>query len=277
MVAPYSGAMLATTARLPADSVATPGPKNSTNSPDTPIWRSRCVTVSARSVASAPGGRAPVSSTPITSGMRSMVGMPNMTVCASSPPTPQPSTPMPLIMGVWLSVPIIMSGAAQRSPPRSSSRTSTASCSRFNVCMMPVPGGWMRTPRSAGGPAQEAVALAVAADLVADVDAGRVRAAWTSTASEWSTDTSTGSVGLSRAGSAPASASASRMAAISTSAGVLVVSCISTRPGWKAISASLAPSRNQSNSAATVAARSAPRWWRTTFSSSSRSTTGRRG
>ena len=100
--------------------------------------------------------------------------------------------------------------------------------------------------------------------------------AWTSTASEWSTDTSTGSVGLSSAGSAPASASASRMAAISTSAGVLVVSCISTRPGWKAISAALAPSRNQSNSAATVA-RSAPRWWRTAFSSNSRSTTGRRG
>lgn len=101
--------------------------------------------------------------------------------------------------------------------------------------------------------------------------------AWTSTASEWSTDTSTGSVGLSSAGSAPASASASRMAAMSTSAGVLVVSCISTRPGWKAISAALAPSRSQSNSAATVAARSAPRWWRTAFSSNSRSTTGRRG
>ena len=31
------------------------------------------------------------------------------------------------------------------------------------------------------------------------------------------------------------------MAAMSTSAGVLVVSCMSTRPGWKAISASLLP------------------------------------
>ena len=41
-----------------------------------------------------------------------MVGMPNITVWASSPPTPQPSTPMPLIIGVWLSVPIMASGIA---------------------------------------------------------------------------------------------------------------------------------------------------------------------
>ncbi|MNV64565.1 hypothetical protein D3C71_1572120 [compost metagenome] len=112
MVAPYSGAMLATTLRSPAVSVETPGPKNSTNSPDTPMARRRCVTVSARSVASTPGRSAPVSRTPITSGMRSIVGMPNITVCASSPPTPQPRTPMPLTMGVWLSVPIIMSGTS---------------------------------------------------------------------------------------------------------------------------------------------------------------------
>ena len=32
-----------------------------------------------------------------------MVGMPNITVCASSPPTPHPNTPSPLIIGVWLS------------------------------------------------------------------------------------------------------------------------------------------------------------------------------
>ncbi|MNI78377.1 hypothetical protein D3C73_1347490 [compost metagenome] len=72
--------------------------------------------------------------------------MPNITVCASSPPTPQPSTPMPLIMGVWLSVPIIMSG---NSAPSASWQTTVASCSRLMVCMMPVPGGWMRTLDSA--------------------------------------------------------------------------------------------------------------------------------
>ena len=78
-----------------------------------------------------------------------MVGMPNITVCASSPPTPQPSTPMPLIIGVWLSVPIIVSGTAQSAPSRSSVVTTVASCSRLIVCMIPVPGGWMRTPGSA--------------------------------------------------------------------------------------------------------------------------------
>ena len=78
-----------------------------------------------------------------------MVGMPNITVCASRPPTPQPSTPMPLTIGVWLSVPIIVSGTNQRSPSRSSTATTVASCSRLIVCMMPVPGGWMRTLPSA--------------------------------------------------------------------------------------------------------------------------------
>jgi hypothetical protein len=148
VVAPYSGAMLATTARSPAPSVATPGPKNSTNSPVTSRARSRAVTVSARSVACAPGPSWPTSRTPVTSGMRSMVGMPNITVCASSPPTPQPSTPMPLTMGVWLSVPIMVSGTSQGWPSRSSTATTVASCSRLIVCMIPVPGGWMRTLRS---------------------------------------------------------------------------------------------------------------------------------
>ncbi|MCY1531597.1 hypothetical protein D9M68_668270 [compost metagenome] len=71
--------------------------------------------------------------------------MPNMTVWASSPPTPQPSTPMPLIMGVWLSVPIIMSGCSATLSAPAFRQTTVASCSRLMVCMMPVPGGWMRT------------------------------------------------------------------------------------------------------------------------------------
>ncbi|KAG1340469.1 hypothetical protein G6F61_014902 [Rhizopus arrhizus] len=72
--------------------------------------------------------------------------MPNITVCASRPPTPQPSTPMPLIIGVWLSVPIIMSGCRAPSSPW---QTTVANCSRLLGCMMPVPGGWMRTFDSA--------------------------------------------------------------------------------------------------------------------------------
>ena len=54
----------------------------------------------------------------MTSGMRSITGMPNITLSASRPPTPQPSTPMPLIIGVWLSVPISVSGTAQVTPSR---------------------------------------------------------------------------------------------------------------------------------------------------------------
>ena len=65
---------------------------------------------------------------------------------------------------------------------------------------------------------------------------------------------------------------------MSTSAGVLVVSCISTRPGWNAISASLrAACRARRGCAAIAASRSAPAHARTTFSSRRRSTTGRRG
>ena len=47
--------------------------------------RRRCVTVSARSVACTPGRSRPVSRTPITSGMRSTVGTPNITVCGLEP------------------------------------------------------------------------------------------------------------------------------------------------------------------------------------------------
>ena len=56
---------------------------------------------------------------------------------------------MPLIIGVWLSVPISVSGTAQATPSRSAVPTTVASRSRFSVCMMPVPGGCTRTPDSA--------------------------------------------------------------------------------------------------------------------------------
>lgn len=97
-----------------------------------------------------------------------------------------------------------------------------------------------------------------------------------STASEWSTDTSTGRLEFSTDGSTPASDSVLRMAARSTSAGVLVVSCISTRPGWKAISASLVPVSVHARSAARAASFSAPSMLRATFSISRRKTTGKR-
>lgn len=86
------------------------GPKNSTNLPTTPFLRSICVTVSTRSVAVMPSLSWPVSLKPITSGMSMDTGWPSMAASASIPPTPQPSTPRPFTMVVWLSVPTQVSG-----------------------------------------------------------------------------------------------------------------------------------------------------------------------
>ncbi len=53
----------------------------------------------------APAGSLPVSLKPITSGMSIETGWPSIAASASMPPTPQPSTPRPLIMVVCESVP----------------------------------------------------------------------------------------------------------------------------------------------------------------------------
>ncbi len=103
--APYSGAMLPIVARSGSDSDFVPSPKNSTNLPTTFSLRSSSVIVSTRSVAVTPSRSLPFSSTPTTSGVRKYTGWPSMPASASMPPTPQPTTPMPLIIVVWLSVP----------------------------------------------------------------------------------------------------------------------------------------------------------------------------
>ncbi len=66
--------------------------------------------VSTRSVAVAPSGSLPVSFTPTTFGISIDTGWPSIDASASIPPTPQPSTPTPLIMVVWESVPTRVSG-----------------------------------------------------------------------------------------------------------------------------------------------------------------------
>ncbi len=68
------------------------------------------MTVSTRSVAVEPSGSSPLSLKPTTLGMSIEIGWPSMAASASMPPTPQPSTPSPLTIGVWLSVPTSVSG-----------------------------------------------------------------------------------------------------------------------------------------------------------------------
>ena len=48
----------------------------------------------------------------MTSGRSIEIGWPSMAASASMPPTPQPSTPRPLTMVVWESVPTRVSGNA---------------------------------------------------------------------------------------------------------------------------------------------------------------------
>ena len=67
--------------------------------------RSIWVTVSTRSVAVTPSRSLPVSLKPMTSGISMAMGWPSIAASASIPPTPQPSTPRPFTIVVWLSVP----------------------------------------------------------------------------------------------------------------------------------------------------------------------------
>jgi hypothetical protein len=87
-----------------------PGPKNSTNFPTTPFLRSICVATSTMSVAVMPSFGRPVSLKPTTWGTSMVHGWPSMAASASMPPTPQPTTPRPLIMTVCESVPTSVSG-----------------------------------------------------------------------------------------------------------------------------------------------------------------------
>ena len=140
-VAPYSGAMFAIVARSANGRCSRPGPKNSTNLFTTPCLRSICVTVSTRSVAVAPSGILPVSLKPTTCGISMEEGWPSIAASASMPPTPQPSTPMPLIMVVCESVPYTVSGNSHHSPSFCAAITTRARFSRFTWCTMPVAGG----------------------------------------------------------------------------------------------------------------------------------------
>ena len=108
-----------------------PGPKNSTNFDTTPFSRSISVTVRTRSVAVAPSRSSPVSLKPITCGSSIEIGCPSIAASASIPPTPQPSTPSPLIIVVWESVPTRVSGYAWATPSFSRVHTQRPRYSRL--------------------------------------------------------------------------------------------------------------------------------------------------
>ena len=137
--------MFDSVARSAIDSDESPSPKNSTNFPTTPWARSIWVSVSTRSVAVVPGVSAPIMRTPITIGCGRNIGWPSIAASASMPPTPQPSTPRPLIIVVCESVPTSVSGNA--TPSRV--ETTWPRCSRFTWWQMPAPGGTTRRPSNA--------------------------------------------------------------------------------------------------------------------------------
>ena len=106
------------------------------------------MTVSTRSVAVAPSGSLPFSLKPTTCGTSIETGSPSIAASASIPPTPQPSTPRPLIIVVCESVPTSVSGNAW--PSRVS--TTRARYSRLTWWTMPVFGGTTLKLRNADCP-----------------------------------------------------------------------------------------------------------------------------
>ena len=99
-------------------------------------------------MAVAPSGSSPARRKPTTGGMSIEIGWPSMAASASMPPTPQPTTPSPLTIGVWESVPTSVSGKAI--PSRVA--TTVARYSRLTWWQMPVAGGTTRSVSNACWP-----------------------------------------------------------------------------------------------------------------------------
>ena len=101
-------------------------------------------------------------------------GWPSIAASASMPPTPQPSTPRPLIIVVCESVPTSESGYATFARLLVSRTPSVPRYSRFTWWQMPVPGGTTRKFLNAFWPQRRNdVALAVALELELGVDEER--------------------------------------------------------------------------------------------------------
>ena len=109
MVAPYSGDILATVARS-AGSARSNRPVKLHKLPDHALLAQHLRDGQHQIGSGAAFLQPAVSLKPTTGGSSIEIGWPSMQASASIPPTPQPSTPRPLIMVVCESVPTTESG-----------------------------------------------------------------------------------------------------------------------------------------------------------------------
>ena len=107
-----------------------------------------------------------------------LIGWPSIAASASMPPTPQPSTPSPLTIGVCESVPTSVSQYAWVTPPRVAGEDDAGEVLQVDLV---ADAGVRRHDEEVVegllGPAQQLVALLVALELEVGVDPERARAA----------------------------------------------------------------------------------------------------
>ena len=157
-----------------------------------------------------------------------------MTASASMPPTPQPSTPSPLIIVVCESVPTSVSGNATPSwSSHDQARGTPGSPGGRSPCRAGRRGSCGTPPAPSAGAGSARRFARTRARCCAPYAPSEPNA---STCTEWSITRSTGTSGSTRPGSPWRRATAARSAARSTTAGTPVRSCMSTRAGMKASS-----------------------------------------
>jgi len=118
-VAPNSGDMLERVALSGTDIELSPVPQNSTELVDDAVLAEQLGQGEHQVGRGRAGGQRVGNRTPTTTGASRNSGWAEHAGLASMPPTPHPSTPMPLTIGVWESVPTSVSaGPCARRRPR---------------------------------------------------------------------------------------------------------------------------------------------------------------
>ena len=206
-----------------------PSPKNSTNLPTTLCWRRISVTVSTRSVAVTPSRSWPGELKAHHIGREEVHRLAQHGGSASMPPTPQPTTPMPLIdggvaIGAHQGVGVVdtVFSRVPSTPPR-------ARYSRLTL----VHDAKTRRHHTKGvkrlhAPFHELVALAVALEFELHVQVQRILLAVVVHHDRVVTTRSTGTSGSIFLGFLPRRTAVLRMAARSASKGTPVKSCSTT-------------------------------------------------